>query len=91
MGCARAAIGRGVEILKIVIYSYSAQDISIARAALSNMVGGMGYFYGASRVQSKYTREPVPYWRAALHTAVPSRLEGYLLYIDEVYRIAIFA
>ncbi|CAG9574147.1 unnamed protein product [Danaus chrysippus] len=60
-------------IFKLEKKGYSAENISIAKAALSNMVGGMGYFYGASRVQSQYTREPVPYWRAALHTAVPSR------------------
>lgn len=44
-----------------------------AQAALSNMVGGIGYFYGASSVQSIYTSEPVNYWRAPLFTAVPSR------------------
>ncbi|KAL0803320.1 hypothetical protein ABMA28_017199 [Loxostege sticticalis] len=52
---------------------YPEEDIAIARAAMSNMVGGIGYFYGTGRVQSPYTREPVPYWRAALYTAVPSR------------------
>ncbi|XP_026499522.2 mannosyl-oligosaccharide glucosidase [Vanessa tameamea] len=52
---------------------YSDQDIKIAKAAMSNMIGGIGYFYGASRVQSQYTKEPVPYWRAPLYTAVPSR------------------
>ncbi|XP_052754683.1 mannosyl-oligosaccharide glucosidase [Galleria mellonella] len=52
---------------------YSEEDIAIARAAMSNMIGGIGYFYGAGRVRSQYTREPVPYWRAPLYTAVPSR------------------
>lgn len=37
------------------------------------MLGGIGYFYGSSRVQSAYTKEPVPYWKAPLYTAVPSR------------------
>lgn len=37
------------------------------------MIGGIGYFYGSSRVQSIYTKEPVPYWKAPLYTAVPSR------------------
>ncbi|XP_041968644.1 mannosyl-oligosaccharide glucosidase [Aricia agestis] len=58
---------------KLTEKGYKAEDVSVARAALSNMVGGIGYFYGAGRVQSPYTREPVPYWRAALYTAVPSR------------------
>ncbi|XP_061725499.1 mannosyl-oligosaccharide glucosidase [Cydia pomonella] len=53
--------------------NYSDQDTRIAQAALSNMIGGIGYFYGAGRVRSQYTREPVPYWRAPLYTAVPSR------------------
>ncbi|XP_028162309.1 mannosyl-oligosaccharide glucosidase [Ostrinia furnacalis] len=52
---------------------YPEDDIAIARAAMSNMLGGVGYFYGSGRVQSPYTREPVPYWRAPLYTAVPSR------------------
>ncbi|XP_050684991.1 mannosyl-oligosaccharide glucosidase, partial [Leptidea sinapis] len=52
---------------------YNAQEVQVARAALSNMVGGLGYFYGGGRVQSEYTREPVPYWKAPLYTAVPSR------------------
>ncbi|XP_071828540.1 mannosyl-oligosaccharide glucosidase-like isoform X2 [Apostichopus japonicus] len=45
----------------------------VAKAALSNMLGGVGYFYGNSLVQSIYNKEPVPYWEAALMTAVPSR------------------
>ncbi|XP_034838193.1 mannosyl-oligosaccharide glucosidase [Maniola hyperantus] len=52
---------------------YSQEDVAIAKAAMSNMIGGIGYFYGASRVQSQYTKEPVPYWKAPLYTAVPSR------------------
>lgn len=52
---------------------YSDYEIGFAQAALSNMIGGIGYFYGSSRVQSVYTKEPVPYWKAPLYTAVPSR------------------
>ncbi|XP_022919576.2 mannosyl-oligosaccharide glucosidase [Onthophagus taurus] len=52
---------------------YSPKDVSFAQAALSNMIGGIGYFYGSSKVQSSYTKEPVPYWKAPLYTAVPSR------------------
>lgn len=48
-------------------------ETKFAQAALSNMLGGIGYFYGSSRVQSAYTKEPVPYWKAPLYTAVPSR------------------
>lgn len=52
---------------------YNWSSVSFAQAALSNMVGGIGYFYGASLVKSEYNREPVPYWDAPLYTAVPSR------------------
>lgn len=52
---------------------YPASAIGAARAALSNMVGGIGYFSGASRVQSRRHREPVESWPAELYTGVPSR------------------
>lgn len=52
---------------------YSKKEIQFAEAALSNMLGSIGYFYGSSRVQSSYTNEPVPYWKAPLYTGVPSR------------------
>lgn len=52
---------------------YNTKDIKFAQSALSNMVGGIGYFYGSSRVQSVHTKEPVPYWKAPLYTSVPSR------------------
>lgn len=52
---------------------YSAEEVQFARNALSNMIGGIGYFYGASRVQSVHTQNPVPYWKSPLYTAVPSR------------------
>ncbi|XP_052745873.1 mannosyl-oligosaccharide glucosidase isoform X2 [Bicyclus anynana] len=61
------------EKFKLKEKGYSDEDVGIAKAAMSNMIGGIGYFYGASRVQSQYTKEPVPYWKAALYTAVPSR------------------
>lgn len=52
---------------------YDTKHISFAQSTLSNMLGGIGYFYGTSRVQSIYTADPVPYWKAPLYTAVPSR------------------
>ncbi|KAM3955537.1 LOW QUALITY PROTEIN: mannosyl-oligosaccharide glucosidase [Aphomia sociella] len=61
------------EKFKLAEKGYPEEDVAIARAAMSNMIGGVGYFYGAGRVQSQYTREPVPYWRAPLYTGVPSR------------------
>ncbi|XP_031842800.1 mannosyl-oligosaccharide glucosidase isoform X2 [Nomia melanderi] len=52
---------------------YTEEEIQFAKMSLSNMVGSIGYFYGTSQVQSQYTKGPVPYWKAPLYTAVPSR------------------
>lgn len=53
---------------------FDVDHISSAKAALSNMLGGIGYFYGSSLVKSRYVKdEPLPYWEAPLFTAVPSR------------------
>ncbi|XP_059177136.1 mannosyl-oligosaccharide glucosidase-like isoform X2 [Physella acuta] len=52
---------------------YSDLEQKFAQAALSNMLGSVGYFYGSSLVQSSYTKEPVKYWEAPLYTGVPSR------------------
>ncbi|KAI0240630.1 Mannosyl-oligosaccharide glucosidase [Lamellibrachia satsuma] len=52
---------------------FSSVHQSFAKTALSNMIGGIGYFYGTSLVQSQYTPDPVNYWPAPLYTAVPSR------------------
>lgn len=52
---------------------FNETQITAAKAAMSNMVGGIGYFYGSSIVQSRYNVEPIPYWPAPLYTAVPSR------------------
>ena len=52
---------------------YNDSAIHFAQSAMSNMIGGIGYFYGSSIVKSKYNSMPVPYWEAPLYTAVPSR------------------
>nr|XP_009858246.1 mannosyl-oligosaccharide glucosidase-like [Ciona intestinalis] len=52
---------------------YDSAKIAFAKAMLSNMVGGIGYFYGHSLVQSENQKTPVKYWDAGLLTAVPSR------------------
>lgn len=38
---------------------YSKEDRNFAAAALSNLVGGIGHFYGASKVQSLYNKEVI--------------------------------
>ncbi|XP_075222414.1 mannosyl-oligosaccharide glucosidase isoform X2 [Lycorma delicatula] len=61
------------KIFELKAKGYDSDKISFAKAAFSNLVGGIGYFYGSSRVKSEYTKDPVPYWKAPLYTAVPSR------------------
>ncbi|XP_063165814.1 mannosyl-oligosaccharide glucosidase [Candoia aspera] len=52
---------------------FSPPEQYFARALLSNMLGGMGYFHGHSLVQSPHTEAPQPYPAGSLFTAVPSR------------------
>ncbi|XP_030644183.1 mannosyl-oligosaccharide glucosidase [Chanos chanos] len=52
---------------------FTPAQIKFSKAALSNMLGGMGYFHGQSVVQSAYNEYPILYPEAALFTAVPSR------------------
>ncbi|XP_072026671.1 mannosyl-oligosaccharide glucosidase-like [Amphiura filiformis] len=52
---------------------FTANQIRVAKAAMSNLLGGIGYFYGKSIVKSQYNSDPVQYWASPLLTAVPSR------------------
>jgi mannosyl-oligosaccharide glucosidase len=52
---------------------FNEEEAGFAQAALSNMIGGIGYFYGKSRVLSRHLKEPVDYWESPLYTGVPSR------------------
>lgn len=61
------------EVFQLERKGYNKAEISAAEAALSNMLGSIGYFYGSSKVQSLHTKGPVPYWKAPLYTGVPSR------------------
>lgn len=61
------------ETFKLEEKGYGFDEVKFAEATLSNMMGSIGYFYGTSRVQSSYTKEPVPYWKAPLYSVVPSR------------------
>ncbi|XP_039607741.1 mannosyl-oligosaccharide glucosidase [Polypterus senegalus] len=52
---------------------YTPSQIKFSKAALSNMLGGLGYFNGQSAVQSKFNEYPLLYPEGPLFTAVPSR------------------
>lgn len=53
--------------------------VEVGRLALSNLLGGIGYFFGQSRIavplelQAGNSEEYWLYWPSALYTAVPSR------------------
>ncbi|XP_020229781.1 mannosyl-oligosaccharide glucosidase GCS1 [Cajanus cajan] len=55
------------------------ESISVGKAAVGNLLGGIGYFYGQSKIAVSRIlnlRERVnylPYWPAELYTSVPSR------------------
>ncbi|KAF7813611.1 mannosyl-oligosaccharide glucosidase GCS1-like [Senna tora] len=55
------------------------ESISVAKAAIGNLLGGMGYFYGQSKIalsgilNLKDHDKYIYYWPAELYTAVPSR------------------
>jgi mannosyl-oligosaccharide glucosidase len=53
--------------------NFSSSAIFMAQSALSNMLGGIGFFSGRALVKSINNKEPVYYWPANLYTAVPSR------------------
>ncbi|XP_028833404.1 mannosyl-oligosaccharide glucosidase [Denticeps clupeoides] len=52
---------------------FSPAQVKFSKGALSNMLGGLGYFYGQSVVQSPFNEYPLLYPEGALFTAVPSR------------------
>ncbi|XP_053336097.1 mannosyl-oligosaccharide glucosidase-like [Clarias gariepinus] len=52
---------------------FTPAQVRFAKAALSNMLGGMGYFFGQSVVQSMHNEHAELYPEGALFTAVPSR------------------
>ncbi|XP_017316328.1 mannosyl-oligosaccharide glucosidase [Ictalurus punctatus] len=52
---------------------FTPAQVRFGKAALSNMLGGMGYFFGQSVVRSPYSEHAIFYPEGALFTAVPSR------------------
>lgn len=60
-------------IFKLKSKGYTDDEVTFAKMSFSNLLGSIGYFYGTSQVQSVYNEGPVPYWKAPLYTAVPSR------------------
>lgn len=65
--------GRFDSVFSLKSKGYDDEHVIFAKAALSNMIGGIGYFYGSSIVRSRFLPNPVAYWDAPLYTGVPSR------------------
>ncbi|XP_065884638.1 mannosyl-oligosaccharide glucosidase-like isoform X2 [Dysidea avara] len=53
--------------------NFTKEQVTFAKAAFSNLIGGISYFYGSSMVQSLDRRQPTEYWPTPLYTGVPSR------------------
>ncbi|XP_058103291.1 mannosyl-oligosaccharide glucosidase GCS1 [Magnolia sinica] len=57
----------------------NSESMVVGRAAIGNLLGGIGYFYGQSKIalskdsNLENSNEYVSYWPAALYSAVPSR------------------
>ncbi|KAG2409645.1 Mannosyl-oligosaccharide glucosidase [Vigna angularis] len=68
-----------MDIVGVVYRAVDSESISVAKAAIGNLLGGIGYFYGQSKIALSRIlnlREDVnyiSYWPAELYTAVPSR------------------
>ncbi|XP_052066309.1 mannosyl-oligosaccharide glucosidase-like [Mytilus californianus] len=60
-------------IFKLKTRGYDTKSIDFAKAALSNLLGEISYFYGSSLVKSKYNQIPIDYWYSPLYTSIPSR------------------
>ncbi|CAN8304148.1 unnamed protein product [Cochlearia groenlandica] len=52
------------------------ESLMVGKAVIGNMLGGIGYFYGQSKIRVPLTKSVdgfLLYWPAELYTAVPSR------------------
>ncbi|OMO60471.1 Glycoside hydrolase, family 63 [Corchorus capsularis] len=61
------------------MHKLDSKSITVGKAAIANMLGGIGYFYGQSKISVprnsnvKSRDDFLLYWPAELYTAVPSR------------------
>ncbi|XP_076466816.1 mannosyl-oligosaccharide glucosidase-like [Babylonia areolata] len=62
------------DIFRLEQKGFRETEVHMAKAALSNMLGSVSYFYGSpSLVLSQYNKVPVKYWKAPLFSSVSSR------------------
>ncbi|KAF3485754.1 hypothetical protein F2Q69_00054148 [Brassica cretica] len=68
-------------VQKNLAVQLDSETLMVGKAAIGNMLGGIGYFYGQSKIkapkstqlQAKSEDEFLLYWPGELYTAVPSR------------------
>lgn len=60
-------------VFRISDRGYNEAENEFAERVFSNLIGGVGYFYGESLVTSKWSSTPAKYRPSGLFTAVPSR------------------
>lgn len=58
---------------KLRSMGFNDEYIQFGKAALSNMLGGIGYYYGKSKVTSEFFTDGTDYFEASLFTGTPSR------------------
>ncbi|TPP60850.1 Mannosyl-oligosaccharide glucosidase [Fasciola gigantica] len=65
---------RFTERFPVDLSQFTERQANLSKISVSNLLGGLGYFYGSSLVQSSRPgSEPVSNWPAGLFTATPSR------------------
>ncbi|CAI2730220.1 unnamed protein product [Schistosoma spindalis] len=65
---------RFVERFSVDLTKFSNRQVNLSRISVSNLLGGIGFFYGTSLVRSaNIGPEPVSNWASSLFTATPSR------------------
>lgn len=58
----------------LILKSCFILQINLTKIAVSNLLGGIGYFYGSSMIRSELIGpKAVPGWTTSLFTATPSR------------------
>ena len=61
------------EIFQLSAKGFNEDYVKFAKSVFSNLIGGIGYFHGHSKVKAKHMHHPVSYGPFSLYTAVPSR------------------
>ncbi|CAH8535697.1 unnamed protein product [Dicrocoelium dendriticum] len=65
---------RYAERFPVDLNKFTERQVNLSKIAVSNLLGGLGYFHGTSLIRSDITGpDPVSSWPSSLFTATPSR------------------